>query len=353
MSVQLGKLVADVKHKIDLSDLSGKTIAIDAYNTIYQFLSIIRQPDGTPLKDSKGNVTSHLSGLFYRTVSLLECDVNPVFVFDGMPPILKQRTIQKRREIRERALSDWENAKKEGMIEEARSYAMQSTRITKSIVDDSKMLLGLMGIPFIQAPSEGEAQAAQLARDGLVYASSSQDYDSFLFGADIVIRNLTITGKRKLPGKNVYVNVYMEKITLSDLLKSLNINNDQLIWLGMLMGTDFNEGINGVGPKTALKIVKDKKSVNDVFDFVKTKYGKEIDFDPNEVENVFKNADVIHMTKGMFDDIISSAKPNEDHLLKFLCDQHDFSAERAKKFADRIMEIKGKSGQKGINNWIS
>ncbi len=353
MSVQLGKLVADVKQKIDLSDLSGKTIAIDAYNTIYQFLSIIRQPDGTPLKDSKGNVTSHLSGLFYRTVSLLESDVSPIFVFDGMPPVLKQKTIQKRREIREQALTDWEKAKKEGMIEEARSYAMQSTRITKNIVDDSKMLLELMGIPFIQAPSEGEAQAAQLVRDGLVYASSSQDYDSFLFGADIVIRNLTITGKRKLPGKNVYVNVYMERITLSELLNSLKIGNDQLIWLGMLMGTDFNEGIAGIGPKTALKIVKDKKSVNEVFDFVKAKYDKEIDFDPSEVESVFKNVDVMHMERGTFDNLVASAKPNEDKLLKFLCHQHDFSAERAKKFADRIMELTGKSGQKGINNWIS
>ncbi len=352
MSVELGKLVADVKQKIDLSELSNKTVAIDAYNTIYQFLSIIRQPDGTPLKDSKGNVTSHLSGLFYRVTNLLEARVEPVFVFDGMPPVLKQRTIQKRIERREEALSKWEKAKKEGMIEEARTHAMASTRITKQIVEDSKRLLGFMGIPYIQAPSEGEAQAAQLVSDGLAYASSSQDYDSFLFGANIVIRNLTITGKRKLPGKNIYINVDMERIFLKDLLKKLEINQRQLIWLGMLMGTDFNEGISGVGPKTALKIVKEKKSIGEVFDFVKSKYGVELDYDVGEVERVFTEPEVMRISDSKFNEVLKNAKPDKNMLLRFLCDEHDFSLDRATKFAEKIMELKGQSGQKGINNWL-
>lgn len=351
MSVELGKLVANVKQVIELGDLSEKTIAIDAYNTIYQFLSIIRQPDGTPLKDSKGNVTSHLSGLFYRTTNLLEAHVNPIFVFDGIPPVLKQKTIEKRMARREKAHSAWEEAVKNGMIEEARTYAMQSTRITRAIVDDSKRLLEYMGIPYIQAPGEGEAQASQLAKEGLVDACASQDYDSFLFGAEVVVRNLTITGKRKLPGKNIYVNVNMERIFLKDLLKNLQINQPQLIWLGMLMGTDFNTGIDRVGPKTALKIVKDKNNIDELFEYVASKYPK-IDFDPQEVENVFKKPEVMDISRSKLNDIISSAKPNKEHMLRFLCDEHDFSQERAAKFAEKILELKGFAGQKGINSWL-
>jgi flap endonuclease-1 len=341
-----------VKENIEIHDLSGKRIAIDAYNTIYQFLSIIRQPDGTPLSDSKGNVTSHLSGLFYRTVSLLEDNITPIFIFDGIPPILKRHTLESRMNKREEAMKEWEQAKMKGMVAEAKTYAMASTKINKTIVDESKKLLDLMGIAYMQAPSEGEAQAARMSKENLVYASASQDYDSFLFGANTVIRNLTITGKRKLPGKNIYININTERIFLDNLLTHFSINQQQLIWLGMLMGTDFNEGIKGIGPKTALKIVKDKNNINEVFDFVKEKYNIKFDYDIYEVEKVFLDSETESIDKDKFEAIIKNTKPSKEGIIKFLCDEHEFSEERIIKYADKIIEIRNHVGQKSMNDWI-
>ncbi len=352
MAVELGKLVAEVREQIGLGDLSGKVIAIDAYNTIYQFLSIIRQPDGAPLVDSNGRVTSHLSGLLYRTINLLEARIIPVFVFDGMPPLLKRRTLEARANRRAAALKEWERAKGAGQVEEARMHAMASTKINKEIVESSKELLTHMGIPFMQAPSEGEAQGAALVREGLAYASASQDYDSFLFGADVVIRNLTISGRRKLPMKNVWIEVKTERIMLKRLLDSVGIDRMQLIHLGMLVGTDFNSGIERVGPKTALKIVKEYRSIEDITSYIKTKYGAEFDSDPKEVEALFTDPEVSKMGAVEFNALLSSAMPDGDRILRFMCDEHGFSAERVQKVADKLLELKGKKGQKGINNWM-
>ncbi len=352
MAVDLGKLVAEVKKRIAFEELADKRIAIDAYNTIYQFLSIIRQPDGTPLTDSKGNVTSHLSGLFYRTMSLMEYGIKPIYVFDGIPPQLKRRTLEARMNRRKEALEAWSKAKEEGMIEEARMHAMASTRINKEIVEGAKTLLKHMGIPYIQAPSEGEAQAAQLVKEGLVYALTSQDYDSFLFGSDIVIRNFAITGRRKLPMKNVYVNVELERVFLKDLLESLKISQRQLILLGILMGTDFNEGIEKVGPKTALKIVTEQKDVDRIVSYVKEKYGAEFDADPHEVLDVFEKPDVKEFDEKSFDELLQNSKPDPDSLIKFMCDEHEFSPDRIRKFTEKNNEINAAAKQKGIGNWM-
>ncbi len=352
MAVELGKLVSEVKEQIDFSDIGGKTIAIDAYNTIYQFLSIIRQPDGTPLVDSKNRVTSHLSGLLYRTVNLLEYRITPVFVFDGMPPLLKRRTLEARANRREEAHRAWEAAKAAGQIEEARMRAMASTRITKEVVDGAKALLTAMGIPYIQAPSEGEAQAAVMVSKGLVYASASQDYDSFLFGAGIVIRNLTISGRRKLPNKNVYIDVKPERVSLDRLLQSVGISRNQLILLGMLMGTDFNTGIDKVGPKTALKIVRECGDLDGVVKYVTEKYNTQFDSDPREVEQLFMNPEHADISAQQFERLVNSGKSDKAAIVRFMCDEHDFSVDRVTKVADKLAELRGVKGQKGISGWI-
>jgi len=351
LSVALGDLIHAVRREIDLEELAGKVVAIDAYNAIYQFLSIIRQPDGTPLSDSNGNVTRHLSGIFYRTSNLLNKGIVPIFVFDGLPPVQKQRVLAARAKRREDALAGWDAAKKKGMTEEARTYAMASTRINEKIVKESKELLSYMGVGCIQAPSEGEAQGAYLAKANLVYASASQDYDSFLFGASTVIRNLTISGKRKLPGRNSYINVSTEQISLNDLIRNLGIRYEQLIWLGILIGTDFNQGIRGVGPKTALKIVRGCSAVGDVTNLIEKKYGKP-EFEFEETERIFTDPEIRQMDAGEIDTVINSAKPDKERILRFLCDEHNFSRERIGKFADNIVSARGKSAQKGIEKWM-
>jgi flap endonuclease 1 (EC 3.1.-.-) len=243
MSVDLSKLIS--RRRIELAELNGKTVAIDAYNVLYQFLSIIRQPDGSLLMDSKGRVTSHLSGLFYRTIDIIGYGIKPIYVFDGLPSVLKQKTIEARMTRRNDAYKAWESAREAGNLEGARVHAQASSRVDRSIVESSKKLLDYMGVAYINAPSEGEGQASYMCKKGQVDAVGSQDYDTLLFGARNVVRNLTLSGRRKLPKKNVYVNVEPELVNLEDTLNALGISNRQLVWIGIMLGTDFNDGIEG------------------------------------------------------------------------------------------------------------
>ncbi len=302
--------------------------------------------------DSKNRVTSHLSGLFYRTLNLIENNIQPVYVFDGIPSILKQRTISARIKKREEALEAWNKAKEEGMIDNARAYAVASTRINKEIVESSKELLKYMGIPFIQAPGEGEAQSAVMTKTGVAYASASQDYDSFLFGAVNVIRNLTITGRRKLPRKNVFINVEPELSRTEDLLKKFEINQTQLIMLGALIGTDFNTGIEKVGPKTALKLVKENPTQKEIERVVKEKYKIEFDVPLEDIINVFKEPDVKEITTEDFEELLKKTKPDSERLLRFLSDEHEFSHERISLGIKKLLESRNLGNQKGINNWM-
>jgi flap endonuclease-1 len=319
----MGVMIKDIvpKEEIVLESLSGKKIAIDALNALYQFLAIIRQRDGTPLMDSKGRITSHLSGLFYRTAKLLQAGVKPVYVFDGEPPILKKEVLEERKETRKEAKDKWEKAKEVGDFIEARKYAQASVRITGEMLQDSKLLLDALGIPWVQAPSEGEAQASYMAEKGDVYAAGSQDYDSLLFGAPILIRNLTLSGKRKLPGKNIYVETTIEQVSLAKTLADLGINRKQLVALGLLVGTDFCPGIKGIGPKKALKLVKESKNFQKVFSEIEWN----AEAPPEVIADIFLKPEVTDDYK------LEWKKPNLTQLIKFMCNEHDFSEERIKK----------------------
>lgn len=254
MGVNLSPIVE--AREIDLSELRGKTVAVDAYNTIFQFLSIIRQPDGKPLQDPQGRVTSHLSGILYRTANLIEAGIEPSFVFDGKPNELKSGTIEERIARREKAKEEYEAALAEGNMKKAFSKAQQTSRMTPEILESSKELLRLMGIPVVQAPSDGEAQAAYMCGKGDVYAAASQDFDSILFGAPLLVRNLTISGRRKVPGKNIYKDVKTEIIDSGKMLEDLGITREQLVDVCILIGTDFNPGVSGIGPKKGLKLIQ-------------------------------------------------------------------------------------------------
>ncbi|MBP1910160.1 flap endonuclease-1 [Methanolobus bombayensis] len=254
MGTQIGTLLT--KNPINYEELSGKVIAIDAYNTIYQFLSAIRQRDGSMLTDSSGNPVSHLTGIFSRTSRLRDANIKPFFIFDGKPPEMKKNTLEKRKECKENAAFKLEIAKDEGNIEDMKKYAQATSRITPQILDESKRLLELMGIPWMQAESEAEAQASYMVSRGDVDFAGSQDYDVFLFGAENVVRNLGSNGKRKVPGQKKYVKKNPEHISLSSCLGELELSREQLIDIAICIGTDFNEGIHRVGAKTALKLIR-------------------------------------------------------------------------------------------------
>jgi len=341
VGVQLGDIV--LKEKLEISSLAGRRVAIDAHNALYQFLSIIRQRDGTPLMDYKGRVTSHLSGLFYRTARLIEEGVKPVYVFDGKPPALKGRTLGERHDVRSAAAEKWEEAKKKGDEAGARKYAMASTRLTFAMIEESKLLLKAMGVPVVQAPGEGEAQAAWMAHAALVDFCASQDFDSLLFGAPKLVRNLTMSGKRKLPGKDVYVDVEPELIDLNASLKALGIDRKRLVWIGILVGTDFNEGVKGIGPKKALKIVKEAATLKAAV----AKSGGVFEVEPERVEEIFLKPDVDEKTQ------IEFGLPNKTKLIEVLCKEHDFAEERIGGTADAIIKKANEKGeQSGLGSWI-
>ncbi|MCL2786376.1 MAG: flap endonuclease-1 [Methanomassiliicoccaceae archaeon] len=310
---------------IELSDLRGRTVAIDAYNTIYQFLSIIRQPDGSPLTDTKGRVTSHLSGLLYRTANLIESGISPSFVFDGVPHELKMDTIMERRAKRERAEKEWEDAREEGDMKKAFSKAQQTSKMTPEIKETSRSLLTYLGIPVVDAPSDGEAQAAYMCRKGDVWASASQDFDSVLFGTPMLVRNLTVTGRRKIPGRDQYKDVRTEQIECAGFLSELGITREQLVDVCILMGTDFNPGLSGIGPKKGLKLIKAHGNLEGAMGHL----GEEID-NYEEIRNIF-------LGSGYSDDYDLTIRGTDtEKICELMCEEHDFSKERVMSVIDRI-----------------
>jgi flap endonuclease-1 len=339
MGVNISDIV--ISHEIKFQDLRGRVVAIDAYNSLYQFLSIIRQPDGTPLRDSQGRVTSHLSGLLYRTANYMAEGIKPVYVFDGRPPDLKMRTIEERMKIRMKAREEWESAKEEGREEEARMKAQQASFLTRDMVGEAKKLLDFMGIPWVQAPSEGEAQAAFMAAKGDAHASASQDFDSLLFGAPRLVRNMALTGKRKLPRKRVYVEVKPEMIFLDENLKEWGISREQLVDMGIMVGTDYNPGVKGIGPKTALKLIRKYGTLEKVMDA----RGFKIE-NYEEIREIFLNPEVTENYELVWRDV------DEDALLNFLCGEHDFSRDRVMSAVEKMREFKRYREQRSLDAWF-
>jgi len=344
VGVQLGDLIP--RRKIGLKDLSGKALAIDAYNALYQFLSIIRGPDGRPLMDKQGRVTSHLSGLLYRTANLVEVGILPAYVFDGEPPRLKRLEITRREEVKRVATVKYRKALEEGRMEDVRTYAQATARLKDYMVSDAERLLSLMGVPWVQAPSEGEAQAAHMAARGDVYAVASQDYDSLLFGAPVLARNIAITGRRKLPRKNVYVEVEPEMVELQTALKQLKIDRARLVYLGILVGTDYNpDGIKGVGPKTALKLVTQYGSLQEILEQVEDRGSFPVD--PEELVKLFLEPKVIDRYKLRWE------APDIEGVVAFLCGERDFSEERVRKALERMGPgLRKAEGRSTLEKWF-
>ncbi len=342
MGLQISEIVK--KKEIELSDLKGKTLAVDAFNVIYQFLSTIRQPDGTPLMDSKGRVTSHLSGLFYRNMNLLHEGIRLIYIFDGKHPVLKGGTQEKRAEAKEIAREKYEAAKTEEDVEKMGKYAKQLTYLDEEKIKESKELLKAMGIAVIQAPGEGEAQASYMAKhERGIYAVASQDYDSLVFEAPLLIQNMTLAKKRKTVSG--YVEIKPQLIELKEVLKELELNQEQLICLGILSGTDYNPGgVKGIGPKKALKLVKEFKTKEKIFEALEKleKEGKyTIDFDWKQVYDLVKNPDIDKEYK------IEFGKFDEKKVKKILV-EHDFSGERVESQFEKFRHVLEKRKQKTL-----
>lgn len=332
-----------VREKTNLESFASKVIAIDAYNAIYQFLAIIRGPDGMPLNDSRGRITSHISGLFYRNINFLSLGIKPVYVFDGKPPSLKSAEIARRKQIKKDATIKYEKALIEGKYEDAKKFAQQTSVLRDDMVEDSKHLLGLFGIPFIQAPSEGEATAANLTITGQAYASASQDFDSLLFGAKKLVRNFTNSGRRKLPNRNTTIEIEPEIIDLEKTLSELGITREQLVDVGILIGTDFNpNGFERIGPKTALKAIKEYGKLEAVPQ-IQEKL-EEIDY--KQIRQIFLEPKVAHVSEIKFGEI------NFQGITSYLSSERSFSLDRVETSLNRLKKAKERKSHT-LEQWMN
>ena len=245
---------------------------IEALKINYTVLPLVNVPPHVYIETSNGSIDP-LSFLRLRK-----------------PPEIKDLELLRRMKLKEEALRKYEKALKEGDYEAARKYAQRACRLTSDMVKDAQQLLDLLGIPWVQAPSEGEAQAAYMAMKGDVWAAASQDYDSLLYGAPRLARNVTISGRRKLPRKPVYVEVKPEIVELEKVLNELGITREQLVDIGILVGTDYNpQGVKGIGPKTALKLIKEHGSLEKALREIKN---AEFPVPPEKIREVFLNPKV-------------------------------------------------------------
>ncbi len=340
MGFNLSPLV--VKRQLSLDDLRGRSLAVDANNMLYQFLALIRMRDGRPFTDSKGNITSHLLGLLLRTTRLMaEYGIRPFFVFDGKPPPLKMRTLEARRQYRQRARKEWEDAVRRGDYSSAWSKAVTMNSLTQAMQDDARKLLAMLGVPYVRAPQEGEAQAAHMASQGDVWAANSRDYDAVLFGSPRLVRYVTISGQEFLPSKGISRPLIPELIELQGLLASLGITREQLIDLAILVGTDFNEGIQGIGPKTALKLIKAHRCLEGLPD----PYRNRLPDNTRDVREIFLNPQVTDDYEIKFKGL------DEAGLRKFLCEERGFSAERVDLATKRMREFYARE-RSSLQSWL-
>lgn len=328
------------KRQVSLEHLRGRILAVDAYNEFYQFLSLIRLPNGEPLRGPGGEITSHLVGLAFRITRLmLEYNMRFVFVFDGPPHPLKKAALEKRRKLREKAKKEWRKALLEGNYEKAFSKAVVAFSLDTKMVEDAKRLLSLMGIPCIQAPSDAEAQAAFLTLKGDVWATSSKDFDALLYGTPRLVRYVTISGTEFLPSKGVVKPLKPEVMELGEILSHLGITRRQLIDVAILVGTDFNEGIKGVGPKTALKLIKSYGSI----DRLPRTYREQLG-DYEEVRNLFLNPPITENYEIRFEE------PDVEGVEEFLLGK-GFSRRRVKTIIDRLERISTAKFQ-SLDKWL-
>ncbi len=342
MGVQLTELM--VKHETAIQELSGKRLAVDSSVWLYQFLSSIRQRDGSPLSDSRGRVTSHLLGLFSRVPRLMEAGIKLIFVFDGEPPRLKLMEKERRRVLKEEAEEHLKEAEKKGDAGEMKKYASRTSRLTGQIAEEAKELVRAMGLPVVDAPSEGEAQAAFIVKNGDADMVSSQDADSLLFGAPLLVRNISIYGRRKYTNHLSSVVVHPEMISLDETLSSLGISHDQLIFLSILVGTDYNPGgIKGIGPKKALSLVKQYANPEELFRAVG--WGSFFSYSWRDVYDTIINIPLRR------DYSLGFRGPDTEALMKLLVEEHEFSRERVERTIKRIQRVSSVS-QSSLSSFL-
>jgi len=341
----LGVLLTPILKRVQTSfkALHGKSFAIDASIELHQFLALIRKPDGSLFTDPEGRVTSHLIGLLTRTSRLVtDYKLCPVFVFDGRPNPLKNATIEARRKVQRKAQTEYVQAIAAKDYSRAWSKVVMTGRVTGEILTDAKRLLSLMGIPWLEALEDGEAQASYMAAKGDVWAVGSKDYDCLLFGAPILARYLTLTGREYLPSKKTSRPLIPELVNLAENLEALGISREQLVDLALLVGTDFNEGVMGIGPKKGLALIRKYGAAEKFPEEIRSELPDDLD----TVRNIFLHPRLLENYSSRRE------RPNPDGIIEFLCEERAFSRDRVQKVADRLVQAQHESDSQ-LGKWLA
>lgn len=341
----LTKLLADNAPKCmkeqKFESYFGRKIAIDASMSIYQFLIVVGRTGTEMLTNEAGEVTSHLQGMFTRTIRLLEAGVKPVYVFDGQPPDLKKQELAKRYARRADATEDLTEAIEKGDKEDIEKFSKRTVKVTKQHNEDCKNLLGLMGVPVVEAPSEAEAQCAALCKSGKVYAVASEDMDSLTFGAPRFLRHLMDPSSKKIP---------VMEFEMAKVLEELNLTMDQFIDLCILSGCDYCDNIKGIGGQTALKLIRQHGSIESILENInRERYQIPDDWPYQEARRLFKEPLVFR------EDEIPELKwssPDEEGLINFLVKENGFNHDRVTKAIEKIKAAKTKSSQGRLESFF-
>ena len=311
----------------NMAAMAGKRVGIDSFLLAFQFLTTIRDRsptgDGGPLKADNGKVVAHLMGFLARASTLLAKGVKPIFIFDGEHPELKSEEMDARRSRREQAEVEWKDALSAGDFVKAQKMAQRCVRYTPEMVEESMEMLHLMGIPAFRAKAEGEAQAAVMAAKGQIDIVATQDWDALLYGAPILVRNLTSDGNKRM-GRIIRA----QKIILEELLKENGLTREQLVDLGIMVGTDFHPGIRGIGPKTGIKLIKEYGTIEAICEAK----DKEIPERLNEIRQVFLNHPVVELPEKD----LQQGSVDVEGLHKFLVEDRQFSEKRFENAMDQL-----------------
>ncbi|XP_015919660.1 flap endonuclease 1 isoform X2 [Parasteatoda tepidariorum] len=345
MGIQgLAKLIADCAptsmKENEIKNYFGRKIAVDASMSIYQFLIAVRQ-EANMLTNSEGETTSHLVGLFYRTIRMVDNGIKPVYVFDGKPPQMKSSELEKRQERREEAQKNLEKAEEEGVAEDINKFTRRLVKVTRQHNDECKELLRLMGIPYVEAPCEAEAQCAALVKAGKVYATATEDMDALTFGSNVLLRHMTFSEARKMPIKEFHLN---------HILEETGLNHDEFIDLCILLGCDYCESIKGIGPKKAYEYIKNYRCIEKIIEKLDSKkYKIPEDWYYKEARELFKKPEV---TDGENVELKWN-DPDEEGLIKFLCGEKNFSEDRVKNGVKKLMKGRHGSTQGRLDSFFT
>lgn len=323
----------------------GRKIAIDASTSIYQFLVAVRQEENA-LTNSDGVVTSHLNGMFYRTVRMIDAGIKPVYVFDGKPPTMKGGELAKRHARAEQAQNDLAKAKESGNQEDIEKFSKRTVRATKQQSLDCKKLLQLMGVPVLDAPCEAESTCAKLCAAGKVFAVGTEDMDALTFGSTVLLRHLTYADAKKVPPM---------EFRLADVLSGLELTMPQFIDVCILCGCDYTDKIKGVGPETALKKIKEYGSLDALLNSQDKLVVGDDKVPPSlregyaEVQRLFLHPEAADPETVE----LKWTEPDVEGIVSFMCGEMGFDEKRIRSSCEKLRKAKDKGNQVRIENFFA